>query len=342
MIELEPIEKLIKLTIMTGRLEGVRPLSALIVAPMESAKTEIVAEFATNDGVLYLNNFTPTSFTEDHLTEFCPGRAYKYHHLIIPDLLNCISRQKYLVDSSITFLNSFTEEGIKEIDSKAFQGGKIVLPEPVRGGVITTIAKKDFENRWRKWSSVGFLTRFLPITFQYGNDVAERILLLSAEEDEIHLLGKPIILPQPSILPEDKPLSRVKVTVPKDLSHQLTKPGKDMQKRLETYGFRGVRHLRRLVQANALVNNRVTANQDDIDEVLELAKFCNFAYTVIGSELPPKFMDDIEMKRERSEAAPAKATPPAATPKGETIDFAINVDMEAFESGGQEPIEDES
>ena len=109
MIELEPIEKLIELAIMTGRLKGVRPVSAIIVAPMESAKTETAAEFATTDGVLYLNNFTPTSFTEDHLMEFCPGKTYKYHHLVIPDLLNCISRQKYLVDSTITFLNSFTE-----------------------------------------------------------------------------------------------------------------------------------------------------------------------------------------------------------------------------------------
>ncbi len=120
MIELEPIEKLIMLTIMTGRLEGVRPQSALIIAQKESAKTETVAAFAACDGVLYINNFTPTSFTEGHLMEFCPDRAHKYHHLIIPDLLNCISRQKYLVDTTITFLNSFTEEGIKEIDSKAF------------------------------------------------------------------------------------------------------------------------------------------------------------------------------------------------------------------------------
>lgn len=289
MIELEPIERLVTLTIMTGRLEGVRPQSALIVAQKESAKTETVAEFATSDGVLYVNNFTPTSFTEDHLMEFCPGKAYKYHHLVIPDLLNCISRQKYLVDTTITFLNSFTEEGIKEIDSKAFQDGKVVLPQPVRGGVITTIAKEDFEKRWTKWSSVGFLTRFLPITFQYGNDVVKRILLLSAEEDEIYLLGKPINLPKPSILPEE-PLGKVKVTLPKHLSHQLIKPGTDMQKRLKTYGFRGIRHLRRLVQANALVNNRDAVNQDDIDEVLKLATFCNFSYTTIGKEEPPERM----------------------------------------------------
>ena len=78
MIELEPIESLVRLTIMTGRLEEVRPLSAIIIASMESAKTETVAEFATTDGVLYLNNFTPTSFTEDHLTEFLPGQKYSH------------------------------------------------------------------------------------------------------------------------------------------------------------------------------------------------------------------------------------------------------------------------
>ena len=120
------------------------------------------------------------------------------------------------------------------------------MPQPVRGGVITTIAKADFEKRWQKWSSVGFLTRFLPITFQYGNDVVERILLLSAEEDEINLLGKPVKLPEPSILPKG-PLSKVGITVPQDLSHQLVEPGVNMQKRLKTYGFRGVMALRRLI-----------------------------------------------------------------------------------------------
>ena len=295
MIKLEPIKKLIKLTIMTGKLEGVRPLSALIIANMESAKTEAVAEFATNTGVLYLNNFTPTSFTEDHLLEFdSSNKAYKYHHLIIPDLLNCISRQKYLVDSTITFLNSFTEEGVKEIDSKAFIGGKIVLDTPVRGGVIATIASKDFEQRWQKWTSVGFLTRFLPISFQYGSDVVNQILLASAEQDELQLLGKPVTLPQFSLL--ENPLDKVEVSMPKALAPQLIKPGRKMQKRLLTYGFRGVRHLRRLVLANALVNDRVEANQDDIDEILRLAKFCNFDYKTIGKEPAPDELNANKLK----------------------------------------------
>lgn len=337
MIELEPIEKLVELTIMTGRLEGVRPLSAMIIAPMESAKTETVAEFATSNGVLYVNNFTPTSFTEDHLTEFLPGQRYKYHHLIIPDLLNCISRQKYLVDSTITFLNSFTEEGVKEIDSKAFREGKIVLPQPVRGGVITTIAKADFEKRWQKWSSVGFLTRFLPITFQYGNDVTERILLLSAEEDEIQLLGNPVELPEPTILPKDSPLSKVRVTLPRHLSPQIVKPGTDMQKRLKTYGFRGVRHLRRLVQANALVNNRVTVNQDDVDEVLKLAKFCNLDYAIIGKEEPPERVKDTGDEDNHSEQAPTKASKPAPA---EEVNF-IPVNIETFRTGKPGIEEDE-
>jgi hypothetical protein len=332
MIELEPIEKLIELAIMTGRIEGVRPLSAMIIAPMESAKTETVAEFATTDGVLYLNNFTPASFTEDHLIEFLPGKAYKYHHLIIPDLLNCISRQKYLVDSTITFLNSFTEEGIKEIDSKAFRDSKIVLPQPVRGGVITTIAKADFEKRWQTWSSVGFLTRFLPISFQYGNDVAERILLLSAEEDEIQLLGKPVILPEPTILPKDSPLSKVRVILPKNLAHQLVEPGKHMQKRLKTYGFRGVRLIRRLVQALALANNRDTVIQDDIDEVLELSKFCNLEYAIIGKEEPPERVRDTVGKENHS----GQVTAEADTPTLAEEHYFIPLNLESFRMGKSE------
>lgn len=290
MIELERIEKIITLGLMTGKLEGVRPQSELIIAKKESAKSEAVAEFATNDGVLYLNNFTPTSFMEQYILDFDSG---KYHHLIIPDLLNVISRQKYLVDTSVTFLNQFMEEGVKEITSKAYVGGKIVLNRPVRGGIITTIAKEDFEQRWKKWTSVGFLTRFLPASFQYGMDVVKQILIASVTEDEVNLLGKPIILPKPSILKDS--LSKVKVTVPKELGLMLLKPAEDMQRRLSTYGFRAARHLRRLAQANALVNNRTTVKQEDIDEVIELAEFCNLDYKTIGKENPPKFREDMNL-----------------------------------------------
>lgn len=291
MIALENVKKIIHLVILTGKLEGVRPLSAIIIALVESAKTETVAEFSVADGVVYANNFTPTSFMEEYILDFQNG---KYHHLIIPDLLNCISRQKYLVDSTITFLNSFTEEGVKEILSKAFTGGKIPLKRPVNGGVITTIAKKDFEERRKKWRSVGFLTRFLPITFQYGRDVVDQILLASAEQDEFQLLGKPAKIKLPPILPN--PLGKVKVSLPKHLAPQLIKPGQEMQKELTPYGFRGVRHVRRLVLANALANNRKIVTQEDIDEVLELTKFCNFNYITIGKEPPPKLPLDLTLE----------------------------------------------
>lgn len=292
MIALEAVEKIIRRALRTGNLKDVRPLSVIVIAKKESAKTEEVAQFAENDGVLYLNSFTPTSFMEEYILDFDNG---KYHHLIIPDLLNCISRQKYLVDTTITFLNSFCEEGVKEILSKAFEGLKIPLTRPVRGGVITTIAKEDFEARWKKWSSVGFLTRFLPVSFQYGRDVVDKILLACAEEDEVNVLGKSIKPPLPPIL-NNNHSAKVKVDLSKELSHQLIEPGKAMQKRLSTYGFRGVRHLRRLTLATALDNNRDIVTQDDIDEVLELVKFCNLDYPTIGDEPPPKFAEDYEVE----------------------------------------------
>ena len=241
MIKLEAIEKIIKLTIYTGYLQNTRPLSLMIIANKESAKTETATQYALNDGVLLMNNFTPTSFMENYILKFGSG---EYRHLIIPDLLSCISRQKYLVDSTITFLNAFTEEGVKEIASKAFEGGTIKLDRPVHGGVITTIAKEDFEDRWEKWSSVGFLTRWLPVSYQYSQEVVKEILYAVATEDESKILGNSIILKLPK--------QRAKVTIPKELSALLIEPGKEMQRRLSTYGFRGVRHLRRLTQAQAL------------------------------------------------------------------------------------------
>ena len=69
-----------------------------------------------------------------------------------------------------------------------------------------------------------------------------------------------------------------------------------MQRRLSTYGFRAVRHLRRLAQAQALFNNRTVVTQEDIDEVLEISKFCNLDYTVIGDKPAPKFVSDFQVE----------------------------------------------
>lgn len=293
MIKLSPVEHIVTLALLTGYLEKVRPLSVIIIAKKESAKTEVVAIFSTSDGVLYLNNFTPTSFMDEYIRDFM---NHKYHHLIIPDLLNCISRQKYLVDTTITFLNSFTEEGVKEIISKAFDQ-KIQLPEPVRGGVITSIAREDFEARWKKWSSVGFLTRFLPVTYQYGQDVVDEILEACAIQEEGEVLGKPFNIKLPSILKAKGGYRHeAKVTIDNTLAKQLIEPGKNMQKRLSTYGFRGVRHLRRLALAEALFNNRTEVTKADIDQILELTKFCNLDYKVIGNEAPPKFVSDFQVE----------------------------------------------
>jgi len=270
MIKLEIIEKIIQLTICTGYLQNTRPLSLMIIASKESAKTETTTQFAQNDGILLMNNFTPTSFMENYILKFGSG---EYRHLIIPDLLSCINRQKYLVDTTITFLNAFMEEGVKEIASKAFEGGTIKLDRPVRGGVITTIAKEDFEDRWKRWSSVGFLTRWLPVSYEYTQEIVEEILYAVATEDESRILGTPIKL--------DLPKARVKVTIPKELSAVLIEPGKEMQSRLSTYGFRGVRHLRRLVQAQALISGRHEVISEDIEEILKLAEFCNMDYKTI-------------------------------------------------------------
>jgi len=85
MIKLDPIEETIMLALLTGYLEGVRPLSVLIIAKKESAKTEVVAQFSANDGVLYLNNFTPTAFMDEYIRDFM---SYQFYiAAILPNVL---------------------------------------------------------------------------------------------------------------------------------------------------------------------------------------------------------------------------------------------------------------
>lgn len=282
MIQLDDIQEILKLAIYTGRLEGDKPLSVMIVANAESAKSQTLMSLAENDGILLLNSFTPTSFLENHALDFSTG---KYRHLILPDLIPVLGRQKYLADATITMLLYFTEEGFKEIDSKAFQGGKISLNQPVSGGLLTSIAKEDFENRWKAWTAVGFLSRFPPVSFQYGQDTVREIFDSIIEG---RALGKPIRL--------NLPAQKATVDLPKDLGDQLIKSADEMHKRLSTYGFRALRHLIRLAKANALAAGRLAVTQEDIDKVLALSKFCNLDYPTIGKWRTKPTRKDMELR----------------------------------------------
>ncbi|MBA7597135.1 hypothetical protein ES703_04130 [subsurface metagenome] len=279
LIGLEPVYRIIELAIATTKLIGYRALSVMIIAHKESAKTEVVTKYGTNDAILLVTNFTPAAFYEQYIAKFSSGT---YKILILPDLLNCISRQKYLVEGSITFLNALMEEGVTEIISKAFSK-PIRLKNPARAGVITSIAKEDFDKRWHKWSSVGFLTRFLPVSFQYGQDTVKDILNNIAFKSEEQVLGKSIKLSLPA--------KKQKVEMPEELGQQLIDSIKPVQKSLHTYGFRMLRHLKRMCLAAALLDGKKVVEQKHVDEVLELAKFCNLDYTTIGDLDPPEWMN---------------------------------------------------
>jgi len=54
MIKLEPIKKVIKYTLASGKLADERPLSLIIIAPVECAKTSLIRRYClNNEKVLY-------------------------------------------------------------------------------------------------------------------------------------------------------------------------------------------------------------------------------------------------------------------------------------------------
>ena len=108
MIKLERIQKLIELALYSAYVEGEKPVSLLITAPVEAGKTELLLQFARNKGVLVITDATAYGIMRDYGQDIV---NHKIRHLVLPDLIKPMSRSKDTVHSLITFFNSLLEEG---------------------------------------------------------------------------------------------------------------------------------------------------------------------------------------------------------------------------------------
>ena len=266
MIGLSSIEELTTYALWTGYMKDERPLSLLLISAVESGKTETTVQYADNKGLLFLTDFTAFGLTKRYMKQFQNGEI---KHLLIPDLIVPLSKSKVAVDSTTAFLNAYMEEGVKEIVTYNFPGG-LQLPHPIRGGVIAAIASGDFFSRQKAWAQVGFISRFLPVSYSYDLQTVDRIFdaIINGET-----LSHNINLNFP-----DKPVA---VRLPPEIARELKPKAKEMGSKLGVYGFRPLRHLTRLVKGRALSQGRSVVTDEDKERILKLAYYFNLDHNKV-------------------------------------------------------------
>lgn len=164
MLKTEKIEKLVRYAIISGFLKrDTAPLSLMLIAPPESNKTSILKGFESLKSVKYT-----VDLSSRPLVEFLKNAAKdKYYHLVVPDFIKVVKHNAIVSQAVVATLNAAIEEGIK---TGMYYGQEFDLKKDVKIGLITSITPDLFIQQFRAWNALGFLTRFLPVSYEYSSE----------------------------------------------------------------------------------------------------------------------------------------------------------------------------
>lgn len=249
--------------IYSGKVKGEKPLSLIIVANPESGKTEVLRSFKESDGVVYMTDCTAYGIMRDVLPKIENGSV---HHIMIPDLLNPLSRKESTVKTFITFMNALIEEGVAEISTYASQG--VIRKTELRCGLLTAITRDKLEDKRHEWSRMGFLSRALPFSYSYSHQQVREIMeyIISEKYHE----EKKIKLKLPKAM-KDVALSR-------NFARMIMPEVYKFADATHTYGFRMQKQLQVLLKSIALANGRSKCNKRDFKELMFLMQWINLKY----------------------------------------------------------------
>jgi hypothetical protein len=272
LVNVESIEKIVKATLASGRLKDEKPLSCILIAPPEGAKTEIIRKHSLKtENVFYTTDATAYGIIRDtnQLQDFASGELT---HIVIPDLLTCLGRKQETVTTFIHFMNALIEEGVVNISTYAINFKGTVK---ARAGLITAIPPGPFFDKRRHWERIGFLSRALPVSYEYS--LGTRIKILQYIQTQQHL--KEII--ERLKLPKKPKLVKLSYNLAKQIEPFAMHLAASHSKYQSIYGFRYQRHLQTFAKALALLEGKDTVDDQCIKELEKLAEYMNLDFNKV-------------------------------------------------------------
>ena len=270
LIGIQPLIDVIALTLQTAFIENeANSASLLLIAKPETAKTTSIEKFSGLDFVAYFDEITAKKLID----EFFPlVKNNQYKFLLVPDLINCIEKQKATREQFLALIKSGIDDtGVKQIStyhkSLVYQG----LATGIKFGMITAITTANFKYVKKEMVNTGLLSRFIPFSYDIPMDKIVKIFaLINGKELTDDLVTFPLINKQRTTIKADA-----------DLLSQLNMLSRNAGIEDEAYGFRTQINLQRLTKASALIENRNEVIQADIDKIIKLNNWMNLKMNII-------------------------------------------------------------
>lgn len=204
----EPIHKLLKYVLLSGFIDDgwdSAPLSLTLIAKPESAKTSIETSYIC-DGVLVIDDISQKGIWS-LITQL---KENKLHHIIIKDLVRLTARRRETSQSTIAFFNGLIEEGL---DKNLFLGQEYEGLEGKKCGLVTSITPEEFIKQFRKWRDIGFLTRTIPVSYEYSVSMINLI-------DET-IKNEVVVFTKTNIDNKYDYKNRIKVEIPENIADEI-------------------------------------------------------------------------------------------------------------------------
>lgn len=246
---------ILRAALWTGKLSDEKPVSVMLIAVQESAKTEAMKYFRGTPTIRYLSDLTSRG-----LNHFKADiQSGKIKHIMLLDLVRILSHGKGVSERTIQTLASLMEEGESET---ADAGGSEKWENFPRIGALMGITPSFFKSKRGKWRQTGFMTRFVPVCFKYKDKTV----------NEIHdAIANGQHAPTPRA--ENIPHEAYQIKCPPEMSKLLAIRAKMLGQQMKSYGFRYHRILRALAKAQARINEVGTVDASHVRTVLGWADF---------------------------------------------------------------------
>lgn len=254
-VRLQPIIEITQAAVWSGLIGNERPVSVMLIAKQESAKTEVLKYFYGTRTLAYLSDLTSKGlqpFKNDIM-------AGKVRHLVLLDLVRIVSHGKATSQRTLQTMASLMEEG----ESSTSDAGSLSSwGDFPKVGALMGITTDYFNQSRGHWKRTGFMTRFIPVSYCYNG----------ATVKEVHSsIAKGITFqePHPLKLP-DLPNA---VVIKPQLANAISNQAQLLAANLNTYGFRYHRVLRALAKSHARMNGRGEVKATDLEKIIEWSKF---------------------------------------------------------------------
>lgn len=251
------------------------PVSTLVVAPPERNKSNTVVKFKGKT-ILTLNDLTAYGLMKKIETYTKRGKC-SFGHIIIPDLTRLTARGRSVRKELVATFQILMSEGMEAIHTGNIN---VEFKKPLKIGVIACTTRQDITDRRSIWSKIGFLSRFIPFSFNYDEQLKTNILeFINTDE----------ALKQETVRIRKRKVRQV--NIPTAIKHSLINDARRMAFGIEefcktplrdrVFGARALHQLTSYIKAIALRDEEDQVTEHHYEQLKHLFTYFNYECPLI-------------------------------------------------------------